>query len=282
MTSLSTLEPVNYLVVGHITIDETPQGLRLGGAAAYSALTAKALGWRVGIVTSWGEEIPATELDGIQILNYKADQSTRFVNRYSPLGREQIVRSVAYRLDFYHVPESWRRTEIVHLGPVAQEVEPGMVRSFPNALLGISPQGWLRGWDNDGKVYPSEWPEANFVLQRADAVALSVEDVGGDEKRIEEIAASTNIVAFTEAHQGVRLYWLGDVRRFRPPEVVESDATGAGDVFAAAFFVRLHTTRDPWEAARFATQLSAISVTRPGLLGVPTQDEINNTIMEII
>ena len=56
---------------------------------------------------------------------------------------------------------------------------------------------------------------------------------------------------------GARLYWNGDVRRFRPPSVKEVDATGAGDIFAAAFFTRLYITRDPWEAARFATPLSA-------------------------
>jgi sugar/nucleoside kinase (ribokinase family) len=60
------------------------------------------------------------------------------------------------------------------------------------------------------------------------------------------------------------------------------DATGAGDIFAAAFFIRLHTTRDPWEAARFATQLAAYSVTRPGLEGVPTQEEIDACMVEVL
>jgi sugar/nucleoside kinase (ribokinase family) len=60
------------------------------------------------------------------------------------------------------------------------------------------------------------------------------------------------------------------------------DSTGAGDIFSAAFFVRLHSTRDPWEAARFATNLAAYSVTRPGLNGIPTQKEIENCRMEVL
>jgi sugar/nucleoside kinase (ribokinase family) len=52
-------------------------------------------------------------------------------------------------------------------------------------------------------------------------------------------------------------------------------------VFAAAFFSRLFTTRDPWEAARFATQLGAISVTRPGLTGIPTAEEIEACMVEV-
>ena len=47
------------------------------------------------------------------------------------------------------------------------------------------------------------------------------------------------------------------------------------------FFVRLFTTRDPWEAGRFATLLAAISVTRPGLSAIPTAEEIAESMVEI-
>jgi sugar/nucleoside kinase (ribokinase family) len=81
---------------------------------------------------------------------------------------------------------------------------------------------------------------------------------------------------------GARIYWNGDVRRFRAPQVQAVDETGAGDVYAAAFFARLLTTRDPWEAARFATQLASISVTRPGLEGIPTPEEIEACMVEVL
>jgi sugar/nucleoside kinase (ribokinase family) len=60
------------------------------------------------------------------------------------------------------------------------------------------------------------------------------------------------------------------------------DATGAGDIFAAAFFIRLFKTRDPWEAARFATLIASRSVTRIGLNGIPTQSEIEACMMEVL
>jgi len=53
-------------------------------------------------------------------------------------------------------------------------------------------------------------------------------------------------------------------------------------VFAAAFFVRLFTTRDPWEAARFATLLASRSVTRIGLDGIPTSREIEECMLEVL
>ncbi|HEX9028492.1 MAG TPA: PfkB family carbohydrate kinase [Anaerolineales bacterium] len=281
MLQLTSLEPVDYLVIGHLTRDMTADGPRVGGTAAYAALTAQALGLRVGVVTSWGAELPIGPLRSIPIASFPTDHSTTFENILTPAGRLQYVRHVAPSLDYYHIPEPWRNASIVHLGPVVQEVEPSLVRNFSSAFIGLTPQGWLRGWNSEGRVFSAEWPEAAFVLERAGATVISIEDVGGDENRIEEMAASSRVLAVTEAQHGSRLYWNGDVRRFKAPEVAEVDATGAGDIFAASFFIRLFTTRDPWEAARFATQLAAISVTRPGLSGIPTPDEIQASMVEV-
>lgn len=281
MLKMMHLEPVDYLVIGHLTIDLTPNGARMGGTAAYAALMARALGLSVGIVTAWAGEIPLEALAGIPVAIFPAEHSTTFENIHTPTGRIQYLRGLAPRLDYYHVPEAWRQASLVHLGPVAQEVEPGLVRNFPPETLFITPQGWLRSWDAGGRVRASEWPEASFVLQRSSAAVISIEDVSGNEERVEEMAANCPLLAVTEAHQGARLFWNGDVRRFRAPQVDEIDSTGAGDIFAAAFFMRLQTTRDPWEAARFATQVSALSVVRPGLAAIPTPEEINACMVEV-
>lgn len=275
------LQPIDYLVIGHITCDTNPAGTRIGGTVTYAALTARALGLRVGIVTSFGGEADLSVLSDIPVINYPADQSTTFENIKTAQGRVQFIRHIAPAINLNLIPDPWRNAPIVHLGPIAQEVEPSLVRHFPTALIGITPQGWLRAWNSEGRVSPTEWPESTFVLPRVGAAVISLEDVGGDENRIEEMAASCRILAVTEGAQGTRLYWHGDVRRFRPPEVEDVDSTGAGDIFAAAFFTRLHATRDPWEAARFATQLAAFSVTRPGLSGIPTSQEIQECLVEV-
>ncbi len=282
MFSLSPLEPINYLIIGHLTRDLTPAGPRLGGTAAYAGLTAHALGLRVGIITSWGAELPLGNLKHIPIISYPAEHSTTFENIYSDKGRVQVVHTVAPQLDYHLIPEPWRQAPIVHLGPVAQEVEPGLVRRFPNSLVGVTPQGWLRSWDAEGRVRSSEWPEASFILQQTGAAVLSIEDVQCDESRIEEMASSARILVITEGAEGARVYWNGDVRRFRPPKQVETDSIGAGDIFAAAFFTRLYLTRDPWESARFANQIAATSVTRPGLEGIPTPEEIQEYLIEVL
>ena len=232
--------------------------------------------------TSWGAEVPLGRLKQIPIISYPAEHSTTFENINSDTGRIQIVHTVAPQLDYHFIPEPWRQAPIVHLAPVAQEVEPSLVRRFPNSLVGVTPQGWLRAWDTQGHVRMTEWPEAVFTLQQSGAAVLSINDVRNDESRIEEMASASRILVITEGAAGSRVYWNGDVRLFRPPQEVEVDSTGAGDIFAAAFFTRLYLTHDPWESTRFANQIAATSVTRRGLDAIPTTEEIQEYLIEVI
>ena len=91
MFELVSLEPVDYLIVGHVAADITPTGVLLGGTVSYAGLTARALGVRVGIVTSSGEDAPLQALDGIPIVNVPAEHSTTFENIKTENGRKQIL-----------------------------------------------------------------------------------------------------------------------------------------------------------------------------------------------
>jgi sugar/nucleoside kinase (ribokinase family) len=280
MYRTTPLDPIDYLMIGHITRDLIPGGSVVGGTASYSSRAAQALGLRVGIVTACQSCAEEDELRGIPIAGIYSDETTTFENIPTPQGRVQRIHSRAPVLDLSMVPEQWRSAPIVHLGPIANEVDPNLVRAFPNATIGITPQGWMREWDESGLVRFRDWLEASFILERATAAVLSIEDIHNDESYVEEFASHVRILAITEAAKGARIFWNGDVRRFTPPQIPELDPTGAGDIFAAAFFTRLSATRDPWEAGRFATQLAAYSVQRRGLAGVPTQDEIALCMIE--
>jgi sugar/nucleoside kinase (ribokinase family) len=282
MSNLVSLEPIDYLVIGHVAHDLTSTGPRLGGTVAYSGLTARALGLRVGILTASGPETSLETLNDISVISLPSSQSTTFENIYTEHGRLQYLRAQAVRIDFNSIPEPWRNASIIHLGPLANEMDSILPTKFSPSLLGITPQGWMRTWDAEGRVSPSKWIDSEAALAQASAVVISREDVGGDDEVIEYMAHQTRVLAVTEAAAGAVLYWNGDRRRFRAPNVKEVDATGAGDVFAAAFFVRLLNTRDPWEATRFATLIASNSVTRVGLEGVPTQREIEASMMEIL
>ena len=282
MSDIVPLKPVDYLAVGHVARDLTPKGPQLGGTVAYSALTARAFGLRVGIVTAAGPDAPLEALNGIPIVSIESNSSTTYENIYTEAGRVQYLRSQASRINLDRVPAPWRSAPIIHLGPLANEVDSVLPGGFSPSVLGLTPQGWMRQWDSDGLVFPCEWAGSESALARAGAVVLSREDVNGDDVLIEHMAGQTKILVVTEGAAGAVLYWHGDRRRFRAPSVNEVDATGAGDIFAAAFFVRYLHTRDPWEATRFATLIASHSVERAGLEGIPTKLEIEQCMMVVI
>lgn len=276
------LRPVDYLLIGHVAVDLTPTGKQLGGTVSYAALTARAMGLRVGMVTSTGGDAPLHLLEGIQIFNIPSEQSTVFENVKTKDGRKQTLHHRAAPILFEHVPLVWRDAPIVHLSPIAQEVDMAMADKFPSSWVGVTPQGWMRAWDENGSVFAKAWENSEQVLGQVGGVVMSLEDIDRDLELVEWMAHHTRLLCLTEGEQGAVLHWHGDRRRFRPPSVEEVDATGAGDVFTAGFFTRLYQTRDPWEAARFATNLAAYSVTRAGLNGIPTREEIEHCKMEVL
>jgi sugar/nucleoside kinase (ribokinase family) len=207
------------------------------------------------------------------VVRAQARTSTTFENIYTEGGRRQMIRGVAGPLRPEAVPRDWQ-ARLVHIGPVARECDPELARSFGPAFIGVTPQGWMRRWNDAGVVDHRPWEEAGQVLAHADAVVLSEEDVRGDRKVVTAYAHRTPCVALTEGAAGCTVYAGGEVRRFPAPDVDEVDSTGAGDVFAACFFYALQRGRDAWAAARFANCIAARSVTRPGLFGTPRREEV--------
>jgi len=281
--STNNLQPIDYLIVGHVTQDLIDDhSWRLGGTASYAGLTAAALGHQVGVLTSCSPELDLTPLKDIQVSIIPSEHNTTFRNLQTETGRQQLLFHRAQPLTTEMVPEAWRNASIVHLGPVADEVDPQIYTAFSSHLLCLTAQGWLRQADKMGQVSKRKWPYSQELLQAADAVVLSIEDLDGDEAEIEKLAEVCSLLVITENAQGARVYWNGDARRFPAPKVKLEDDTGAGDIFAACFFHRLYKTNDPWEAARFAVQIAAWSVTRRHLESIPRPQEIYQAQVQVI
>jgi sugar/nucleoside kinase (ribokinase family) len=265
---------LDYLAIGHVTCDLVGGDCTVGGTVSYAARTAQALGCRTGIVTSAGPDLDLSRgLDNIAIACIPAAATTTFENIYTADDRRQMLHTVAQILTPETLPADWRAA-IVHLGPVARECDPALATAFGNAFVGLTPQGWMRCWDMAGHVNRCRWEREEALLARADAVVLSEEDVAGDMALVARYAAQTRLLIVTQGALGCTVHARGRSRHFAAPVVHEVDPTGSGDVFAAAFFVWLYRKGDPWEAARFANCVAARSVTRKGLSGTPTPEEI--------
>ena len=264
-----------FLVVGHICRDVVPEGYRLGGTATYAAVTAQRLGLRPGIVTRAAPEVlEADLLQGAEVHLLPSAVTTTFENIYRDGRRAQRIHAVAGPIGPEDVPLDWRDAPIVLLAPLAQEVHPSLARLFPGTLLGVVPQGWMRQWDGTGHVRRAAWASAEEVLPHVRAVVVSEEDVGEDVAWVRRWADQVECLVLTQGARGATLYWGGRARSMPAREAREVDPTGAGDVFAATFLVRLRETDDPVEAARFANAVASFSVEAPGPAGIPWRPQV--------
>jgi len=281
MSRLPTLKPIDYLMIGHITSDLQQDGSsKLGGTVSFSGLTAQRLGHEVGVVTSHASDLHFPRLSGLNLVNVQSEKTTTFSNVPTPQGRVQYCYERANSLSVEDVPEQWIDSAIVHIGPVASEIEPNLFHAFSQSLLCLTAQGCFRKIDEDGLVSFEDWSAKADLLPKTDAVVLSLEDLQKDEDLVAEFASMCKLLVITESSKGARVYWKQEVRHIPAPSRNLVDDTGAGDVFAACFFHRLKVTEDPWEAARFAVELSANSVTRYYLDSIPTSDEIEHARMQ--
>ncbi len=153
----------------------------------------------------------------------------------------------------------------MHLGPIGNEVDVEFVHRFPNSIIGLTPQGWMRRWGADGRVYAQEWPDAEKILPLATAVILSEEDLL-DDSMLRRYRDLSSLLVLTSGFNGCTIFRGKDVYHIPAPQVDEVEPTGAGDIFATAFLVKYQQTNGDYrEAGRFANIVASQSVTHVGL-----------------
>lgn len=272
----------NFVTIGHIAKDLLPDGSFVpGGTVTFASITARNLGERAAILTAAPHELRTHPLyHDIEIRGPETKIATIFENIYQPWGREQFVRAVAPVIRPDDVPEEWRGQdsgiEIVHLGPIAQECDPGLVKCFPNAVIGLTPQGYMREWP-EGRVKAIEWAGAKELLPRLSALILSTEDLPKTprgQEMLQEFIRLCSIVALTMGPRGSTIFQNGQSTHVPAYPAQEIEPTGAGDVYAASFLLQLHKTGDPIAAARFANAAAGCNIEKEGATGVPTLAEV--------
>ena len=268
------------VAVGHVVQDLMPGGWRLGGTAAFAAVQAQRLGLRTAVVTRASPDAAIAEvLPGIEFAGRLASVTTAFENIYDQGRRRQRIPRLAEPLGPEDVPISWRNASIVMIGPVCGEIAPDMSTLFPNSLVGVAAQGWLRQRDKDRHVQPQVWDGSPF-WSACRALFASDEDLGPNRSQLTRWIDETPIVVLTDGHRGVKLHTDGAWRNMAAFPSNEVDPTGAGDIFAGAFLVRYYETEDPAQSARFASAAAACSVAAPGLEAVPQREQIEARMNE--
>jgi 1D-myo-inositol 3-kinase len=277
----------DYTTVGHVTIDVMPDGSRqAGGTALYSALQASRLGLRTLILT---QGVPA-EIEGLlgayrsefdlQIAPARA--TTTLATSGAGLRRSQRVLAWAGEL----AGDLRVDSAILHLAPVARETTGRWLGR--SGFLGLTPQGLLRTWtagagepdrvgagdgeqpgDGAGGVLSLVSPsaQAELVVERCDALVLSECERASAARLLAAATRTGATVAITDGGRpGTLIAPDGTaVKLVVAPIAGPHDDLGAGDVFAAAFFVALSEGQSIAAAGAYANAAAAVRIQGSGV-----------------
>lgn len=271
-----SFSPPFYLCIGHCCHDRLGDNNMLGGTASYSALVARQLSLNTGILTSVGADFEFAQVfekQGIRFWNKPASGTTVFENIYQNGSRTQYLHERAHTLFASDIPAECLTAGIVLFCPIAAEVDFSMLQKFSDALKGATIQGWLRQWDEKGKVSPKamEWSQ----LAAVDVVIMSDADIQGFESEVPVIASFVKVLVMTRGAQGAQVFYDNQVFHFPAYPVEEVDATGAGDVFATAFLIKYAATRDIAQAAAFAHCAASFVVEGIGINNLASLSDIS-------
>jgi sugar/nucleoside kinase (ribokinase family) len=257
----------DYVTVGHVTVDVLADRRQPGGGAFYSALQAARLGLRTLILTRG----VADELEALlepyraelQVEIAPARQTTTLDTRGE--GEERRQRLLAWAGAFEDPIAV--DTAILHVAPIARETP----RSWRGEaeFVGLTPQGLVRAWDARGDIARVALEPAQLPARR-DAVVFSA----GERESCEALLPKSPggpVVAVTAGPLPTTILQAGHAPlKATPPAITHPrDDLGAGDVFAAAFFVALHEGLRPAAAAAYGNAAAAVRIAGegPGAIG---------------
>src|SRR5438094_638914 len=200
MTPMSALD---FVAIGHVTLDRFGDEVRPGGAALYAAVTADRLGLSAGILTSHADDFPLDLVPpGIEVVSVPAPATTMFEHAWTDGDRALRVLSAAAPLGEADVPEDWRDAGLVLLAPVMNEVDARLAAAFADASVAAEAQGWLRGLARHGAVRTVRWEAATRALRTLQTLFLSASDVRGQESAMTEWVQRVPIAVVTAGSLG--------------------------------------------------------------------------------
>jgi sugar/nucleoside kinase (ribokinase family) len=204
-------------------------------------------------VSRVGEDLPEAYLrrlhkEGIDISavkSYPQETTTRFELCYSGDFSERTLKLTCkgYPISLDDIPHNLR-AKTIHVAPIASEIDYEVMKQLKTCCnsLSLDPQGFLRSFDENGKVTPNLRIDKH-VLELVDICKASQDEIfvlTGQLELKEAIKAlhdvGIKIVIVTMGAKG-SLLSVEDAQYNIPscrPNVLV-DPTGAGDVFIGAF-----------------------------------------------
>jgi hypothetical protein len=267
----------DYATVGHVTVDVLPDGSRrAGGAAFYSALQASRLGLSALIVTRGVageiEELLAPYAHELALEILPGEHTTTLLT--TGAGSTRIQRVLAWGGPIEEDLEL--DSSIVHIAPVARET-PARWREG-SEFVGLTPQGLLRQWPGAERriTLTAPPPASERVADACNAIVVSEHERPGCSTLIARGLSAGAVVAVTDGAAPSKVLTPDNETLALDVPAIENprDDLGAGDVFAAAFFVALAEGQPPDDAARFATAAAAVRMHGRGAGAIGDRDAV--------
>jgi len=275
----------DYTAVGHVTVDVLPDGSRrAGGTAFYGALQAARMGRRARILTQGVageiEELLAPFAGELELEIRPASHTTTLLTAGTGLARRQRVLAWAGPIEEpVHIDSA-----VLHLAPIARET-PGRFDGHAG-FVGLTPQGLVREWTaDDGEIALMGISAEALagVPERCEAIVLSDRELPTCAGLLATAVEDGAIVAVTAEAAPTRILLPDDRGLLIEVPAIEDpvDDLGAGDVFAAAFFLTLAEGRAPSEAAAFATAAAAVRISGSGAGAIGTLAAIEERLRAV-
>jgi hypothetical protein len=263
----------------------------------YASLTAAKLGVRVRALV--GADEPAAGAHELELLRevgaevelFRLERGPIFDNRQSPTGRIQYGHQASDLIPLTSVPERWRATSAVLLGPVAGEIGDDWAGFNRRAFVALAWQGLLR------EIVPGEpvvrLPlRRNAIVDRADLLAVGSDDMAPGSRWLAGLLRDGSELILTHGPSGALSLRRAHGRwtvRFVPalPPRHTVDETGAGDVFLAALcagrtLAGAGTWQDEeWRLLALAAAAASLSVEGAGLAAIPDRVAVCETLVRL-
>jgi hypothetical protein len=269
------------MIIGSATLDTVETGrktlYKIGGVTTYAGLTFRSFGYPVCVLASIAKpDLPLFRVygeHGMRLVNGPTAFTTRFVNRETPSGRVQELPSRADPIRHWNRAAGMARLRHVHLGPLhPDDIDPVVISAVASGAFRVSldVQGYLRetpGQERgDFRVTPrlsdrlaEALSAAHVIKADGEEFKLMLRTFGTDAAGFRKRFGLEEILVTGGSAGGVLFTSDGNTIRYdAAPVAAVEDATGAGDVFFAAYLAaRFHGRRPPVESLADASVIAA-------------------------
>ncbi|MFX1430382.1 MAG: PfkB family carbohydrate kinase [Promethearchaeota archaeon] len=316
MNNLNKNHP-SIIFAGHFAIDNIIRFKRLnkpslGGSVSYCslALSKYTKDAKIGIISHIGKLnfdnslLAKIKNDNIDLrgIKYSQVKNTNFVLDYFNHTRNLTLRSKSPNLNFKDIPIEYLNNppDVIVLVPLCNEISyeyvAQILKVFPDIIIGIDLQGFLRKIDDLGNV---AYIYDKQIISNIERIINLIGDrliLKGSEEEMNLLAGECNDSEKVMIHcnkydnNGIYIVTLGEkgsmitkkgekilyIPAFKSKKVV--DETGAGDVYFSIFLYEFIHSNKSWEsiekAAYLASAAASFLVEKKGPTGFVSKKEV--------